>query len=87
MEEYVVMRRVPGTDNDFEPVHPGHINEADAIRLKKALNAAGMPCAIWTHDRWNREQDRIAGEVFCDTCREEQNNCTCIPETSYGLEY
>jgi hypothetical protein len=63
------------------------MSEADAKRLKAALNAEGMPCTIWTHDRWNREQDRIAGEVFCDRCGEEMNHCTCIPEPSYGLEY
>jgi hypothetical protein len=76
MEEFIVVRKIAGSE-DFEPVHPGHMNEADAKRLKAALNAQGMPCAIWTHARWNREDDRIRAEVFCDTCGEERAQCVC----------
>jgi hypothetical protein len=93
MEEFVVVRKVPGTENDFEPVHPGHTSEAEAKRLKAALNAAGMPCAVWTHDRWNREDARIRAEVFCEQCGEEYEHCKCpkrdgeyhiLAEDAYG---
>lgn len=30
---------------------------------------------------------KSADSVKCDTCRNDQNDCTCQPETSYGLEY
>jgi hypothetical protein len=63
LEEFVVVQKIPGTDNDFEPVHPGHMSEADAKRLKHALNVSGIPCAIWTHDRWNRHQDSYIPET------------------------
>lgn len=78
--EYMVVRLVPGSKTDHEPIHPGHMSKTDAWRLKRAMQATGIACTVWTTERWNREEARIAEEVFCD-CGEEREICRC-PKSS-----
>ena len=73
-DRFVVVTRQHG---EFVPVHPGHTDEAGAKSLKKALGNQGIPSCIWTHDRWNRYDDQIRAEVFCETCGEERPRCKC----------
>ena len=71
-KRYVVMgfRRSTG---EWEPVHPGHISRADAMRLV----SAHPHLKVWTNEHYNEEEDRIANEVFCPECGEERVFSKC----------
>lgn len=69
---YVVMGKSKAT-GEWEPVHPGHIDRADAVRLV----SSHPHLKVWTDEHYNEEQDRIAAEVFCGECGEERELCKC----------
>jgi len=75
---YVVMVESDNATGELTPVHPGHINQADAKKLQRQMWALGLYTRIWTDERYNAEQDRIAAEVFCPRCGEErEGGCKC----------
>jgi hypothetical protein len=60
---YIVVSKHQG---EYEPIHPGAVNDHDAHELERNLNANGFHVEVWSAERWERYDEAIRAELFGD---------------------
>jgi len=73
---YVLIGRNRFT-KELEPIHPGHMDRAEAERAAAELMAlVGIRVDIKDADEWEREQDEANADLYCPVCGMMKEDCS-----------
>lgn len=75
--EYIVYRITDKENDVWEPVHPGHMDRANALKLDDALFSEGIPHKVCTVKEWDIHEQGQLDSLTCPECGQFKEDCDC----------